>query len=38
MTEQLSGVSNRVEEVAQVGVAAASRVGTIAKDRIAAIA
>ena len=38
VTEQLSGVSNRVEEVAQVGVAAASRVGTIAKDRIAAIA
>jgi hypothetical protein len=38
VTEQLSGVSNRVEEVAQVGVAAASRVGTIAKDRITAIA
>jgi hypothetical protein len=38
VTEQLSGVSNRVEEVAQVGVAAAQRVGTLAKDRITAIA
>jgi hypothetical protein len=38
VTGQISGVSNRVEEVAQVGVAAAQRVGTLAKDRIAAIA
>ena len=38
VTEQLAGVSSRVEGVAQVGVATASRVGTIAKDRIAAIA
>src|SRR4051794_11230072 len=38
VTEQLAGVSSRVEEAAQVGVAAASRVGTLAKDRIAALA
>jgi hypothetical protein len=38
VSEQLAGVSTRVEEAAQVGVAAAQRVGTIAKDRIAAIA
>ena len=36
VTSQIAGVSNRVEEAAQVGVAAATRVGTIAKDRIAA--
>ena len=35
VTEQLAGVSNRVEEAVQVGVAAAQRVGTLAKDRIA---
>jgi hypothetical protein len=38
VTEQLAGVSGRVEDVVQVGVAATQRVGTIAKDRIAAIA
>jgi hypothetical protein len=37
VTEQLAGVSNRVEEVAQVGVAAATRVGTLAKDRVTAL-
>ena len=31
-------VSNRVEEAVQVGVAATQRVGTLAKDRIAALA
>jgi hypothetical protein len=38
VTEQLAGVSGRVEDVVQVGVAATQRVGTLAKDRIAAIA
>ncbi|HET6547410.1 MAG TPA: hypothetical protein VFG79_03060, partial [Solirubrobacter sp.] len=38
VTDQFTGVSNRVEEAVQVGVAAAERVGTLAKDRIAAIA
>ena len=37
VTEQLAGVSSRVEGVAQVGVAAASRVGTIAKERVTAL-
>ena len=38
VTEQIAGVSGRVEDVVQVGVAATQRVGSIAKDRIAAIA
>ncbi|HEY6886726.1 MAG TPA: hypothetical protein VI300_03065 [Solirubrobacter sp.] len=38
VTEQLAGVSGRLEDVAQVGVATVTRVGSIAKDRIAAIA
>jgi hypothetical protein len=38
VTEQLAGVSGRIEDVAQVGVATAQRVGSLAKDRIAAIA
>jgi hypothetical protein len=38
VTDQLSTVSNRVEEAVQVGVAATQRVGTIAKDRITALA
>jgi len=38
VTGQLAGVSGRLEDVAQVGVATAQRVGTLAKDRIAAIA
>jgi hypothetical protein len=38
VTGQLAGVSGRIEDVAQVGVATAARVGTLAKDRIAAIA
>src|SRR3954452_13927676 len=38
VTEQLAGVSTRVEEAAQVGVAAATRVGTLAKERIASLA
>jgi hypothetical protein len=38
VTDQLAGVSGRIEDVAQVGVATAQRVGTLAKDRIAAIA
>ena len=38
MTSQIAGVSNRVEEVAQVGVAAATRVGTLAKERVTALA
>jgi hypothetical protein len=38
VTEQLAGVSGRVEDAVQVGVAATQRVGTLAKDRIAAIA
>jgi hypothetical protein len=37
VTEQLAGVSSRVEGVAQVGVAAATRVTTIAKDRVTAL-
>ncbi len=37
VTEQLAGVSSRVEGVAQVGVATASRVGTIAKERVTAL-
>ena len=37
VTEQLAGVSGRVEDVAQVGVAAAQRVGTIAKERVTAL-
>jgi hypothetical protein len=35
VTEQLAGVTGRVEDVAQVGVAAAQRVGSIAKGAIA---
>jgi hypothetical protein len=38
VTGQLAGVSGRLEDVAQVGVATAQRVGSLAKDRIAAIA
>ena len=38
VTGQIAGVSGRVEDVVQVGVAATQRVGTIAKERIAAIA
>jgi hypothetical protein len=38
VTEQLAGVSNRVEEAVQVGVAATQRVGSIAKERITALA
>ena len=38
VTGQLAGVSGRIEDVAQVGVATAQRVGTLAKDRITAIA
>jgi hypothetical protein len=38
VTANLAGVSTRVEEAAQIGVAAATRVGTIAKDRIASLA
>ncbi|MDA0163163.1 hypothetical protein OM076_23015 [Solirubrobacter ginsenosidimutans] len=38
VTGQLAGVSGRIEDAAQVGVATAQRVGTLAKDRIAAIA
>jgi hypothetical protein len=38
VTGQIAGVSGRLEDVAQVGVATAQRVGTLAKDRIAAIA
>jgi hypothetical protein len=34
VTSRLAGVSNRVENVVQVGVAAAERVGTIAKSTI----
>jgi hypothetical protein len=37
VTEQLAGVSSRVENVAQVGVAAANRVSTIAKDRVTSL-
>ena len=37
MTEQLAGVSSRVEGVAQVGVAPASRVGTLAKERVTSL-
>ncbi|MDA0179131.1 hypothetical protein OJ997_02395 [Solirubrobacter phytolaccae] len=37
VTEQLAGVSSRVEGVAQVGVATVSRVGTLAKDRVTAL-
>ena len=35
VTDQLAGVTGRVEDVAQVGVAAAQRVGSIAKGAIA---
>ena len=35
VSQQLADVSNRVEEAVQVGVAAAERVGTLAKDRLA---
>jgi hypothetical protein len=38
VTGQIAGVSGRVEDIAQVGVATAQRVGSIAKERIAAIA
>jgi hypothetical protein len=38
VTQQLAGVSNRVEGAVHVGVAAAERVGTIAKDRITSLA
>jgi hypothetical protein len=38
VTGQLSGVSTRVEEAVQVGVAATQRVSTIAKERIGALA
>ena len=38
VTEQLAGVSGRVEDAVQVGVAATQRVGTLAKERIGAIA
>ena len=37
VTEQLAGVSSRVEGVAQVGVATVSRVGSIAKERVTAL-
>jgi hypothetical protein len=37
VTEQLAGVSGRIEDVAQVGVATATRVGSIAKDRVTAL-
>ncbi len=37
VTDQLAGVSGRIEDVAQVGVATATRVGTIAKDRVTAL-
>ena len=38
VTGQLSGVSGRVEDVVQVGVAATQRVGTLAKERISTLA
>src|SRR4051794_39641777 len=38
VTSQLAGVSGRIEDVAQVGVAPAQRVGTLAKARLTAIA
>ena len=38
VTERLAGVSGRVEGAVQIGVAAAERVGTLAKERVAAIA
>ena len=38
VTEQIAGVSGRIEDVAQVGVATATRVSSIAKDRITALA
>jgi|GEM_PF-4084336 len=37
VTEQLAGVSSRVENVAQVGVAAANRVSSIAKERVTSL-
>ena len=37
VTEQIAGVSSRVEGVTQIGVAAANRVGTIAKERVTAL-
>ncbi|HEX6021743.1 MAG TPA: hypothetical protein VFZ00_07085 [Solirubrobacter sp.] len=37
VTDQLSTVSHRLEEAVQVGVAATQRVGSLAKDRIAAL-
>jgi hypothetical protein len=38
VTERLAGVSGRVENVVQTGVATAERIGTLAKDRVASIA
>ena len=38
VTDQVAGVSGRVEGVVQTGVAAAERIGSIAKDRVAALA
>jgi len=38
VTGQIAGVSGRVEDVVQVGVAATQRVGTLAKERIGALA
>jgi len=38
VTDRLAGVSGRVEGVVQTGVAAAERVGTLAKDRVTSLA
>ena len=38
VTDRLATVSGRVEDVVQTGVAAAERVGTLVKERVAALA
>ena len=37
VASQISGVSNRVEDVAQVGVATAERIAIVAKERVTAL-
>jgi hypothetical protein len=37
VTAQLAGVSNRVEDAAQFGIASGARLATVAKDRVTAL-
>jgi hypothetical protein len=38
VTDRLAGVSGRVENVVQTGVATAERLGSLAKDRVSTLA